>query len=309
MPGVMTFFSLLGALLLEQLHPLRAGNQLYVGFARYVSAIARNFNAGQYRDGLISWLLALVPVALVTLIIYLLLSSISAMLAWLWNIAVLYLALGFRHFSHSYNEVMAALKSNDLARSREVLARWRGKSTPQFTASEVARVAIELGLVRSHRHVFGVIAWFIVIGPVGAIVYRLAALLYDSWSVKGDEEKGAFGVFAAQAFDVIDWLPVRLTAVGFAVAGNFVGAVECWREQAAAWRPRAQGILLAAAAGALGVKLGGVLHQEDGIEYRPLLGDGDEADVDYMQAAVGLIWRAMVLWMFLIALATIASWF
>ena len=52
-----------------------------------------------------------------------------------------------------------------------------------------------------------------------------------------------------------------------------------------------------------------MLHQDGSIEYRPQLGDGDDADVDYMQAAVGLIWRALVLWLFLILLATIASWF
>ena len=66
----MTFLALVGALLLEQWRPLRTGNQLYVAFARYVNRIAQNFNAGRYRDGVISWLLAVVPVALVTLIVY-----------------------------------------------------------------------------------------------------------------------------------------------------------------------------------------------------------------------------------------------
>ena len=102
---------------------------------------------------------------------------------------------------------------------------------------------------------------------------------------------------------------MRLTAFGFAMTGDFMGAAECWRAQAVTWRLRSQGIILAAAAGALGVKLGGVLHEDSGIVYRPQLGEGDEADVDYMQAAVGLIWRALVLWLFLILLATIASWF
>ena len=50
-------------------------------------------------------------------------------------------------------------------------------------------------------------------------------------------------------------------------------------------------------------------NEDSGIVYRPPIGDGDEADVDCMQAAVGLIWRALVLWLFLILLATIASWF
>jgi len=67
--------------------------------------------------------------------------------------------------------------------------------------------------------------------------------------------------------------------------------------------------VLAAGAGALGVRLGGVLRREGGIEDRPPLGDGDEAGLDYMHAAIGLIWRALVLWMFLILLATVASWF
>ena len=104
---------------------------------------------------------------------------------------------------------------------------------------------------------------------------------------------------------------MRLTALGFAVVGDFTGAVECWREQAQTWRVPGQGIVLAAAAGALGVKLGGVLHQHGGIEYRPLLGesDGDDADVDYMQAAVGLIWRALVVWLFLSLLGTLARAF
>ena len=307
----MTFISLVAALLLEQWRPLRSGNRLYSVFARYVDTIAQNFNAGQYRHGVISWLLAVGPGVLAALVVYSLLHHVSGMLAFAWNIAVLYLALGFRQFSHFYTDIAAALRGNDLARAREVLNAWRGESEHELTSGEAARVAIELGLMRSHRHVFGVMAWFVVFGPAGAIAYRLAALLNDRWGAARDAETAAFGAFAARAFEVIDWLPVRLTALGFAVAGDFTGAVECWREQAQTWRVRGQGIVLAAAAGALGVKLGGVLHQQGGIEYRPQLGDtdSDEADVDYMQAAVGLIWRALVLWLFLILLATIARSF
>jgi adenosylcobinamide-phosphate synthase len=305
----MTFLSLVGALLLEQWRPLRTGNRLYIAFARYVNRIAQNFNAGGYRDGIISWLLAVLPVALVTLIVYGVSRHVSGLLALAWNIVVLYLALGFRQFSHFYNDVMLALRAGDLDRARDVLNRWRSAPARGLPAGEIARVAIELGLVRSHRHVFGVMAWFIALGPVGAIGYRLAALLNDRWGSVEGEEAAAFGDFARRAFEAIDWLPVRLTAFGFAMAGDFMGAVECWRAQAAAWRERGQGILLAAAAGALGVKLGGVLHEDGGIVYRPQFGDGDDADVEYMTAAVGLIWRALVLWLFLVLLATIASWF
>ncbi len=305
----MTFLSLMAAVLLEQWRPLRAGNRVYVAFARYVSRLARSLNAGQYRDGVIAWLLAVLPAVLATFAVYWLAWHTNALLALIWSIAVLYLAMGFRQFSHFYTDVLVALRANDLARARAVLSTWRGVSVQELTACEAARVAIELGLVRSHRHVFGVMAWFVALGPEGAIFYRLAALLHDRWGDVQGAGAGEYGRFAVRAFEIIDWLPVRLTAMGFAFAGNFMGAVECWREQAGAWRSGPQGILLAAAAGALGVRLGGVLHENDGIVYRPQLGDGDDADVDYMQAAVGLIWRTLVMWLFLILLATIARWF
>ena len=41
-------------------------------------------------------------------------------------------------------------------------------------------------------------------------------------------------------------------------------------------------------------------------ELRPEVGAGEEADVDYMRSAVGLIWRALVLWMALVLLVTVA---
>src|SRR5258705_13877635 len=120
----MTFLSLVAALLLEQLRPLRTGNRLYSAFARYVSQLARNFNAGRYRDGVISWFLAVAPLAVLTLAVYLISRQVSVLLALAWNIVVLYLALGFRQFSHFYNDVLTALDADDVARAREVLARW-----------------------------------------------------------------------------------------------------------------------------------------------------------------------------------------
>src|SRR5258708_39391046 len=96
----MTFTSLVAALLLEQLRPLRSGNRIYGASARYLDWLARNLNAGQYRDGVIAWILAMVPPALITLSVYALCRHMGIVFAVLWNIVVLYLALGFRQFSH-----------------------------------------------------------------------------------------------------------------------------------------------------------------------------------------------------------------
>src|SRR5581483_1091165 len=119
---------------------------------------------------------------------------------------------------------------------------------------------------------------------------------------------GDFGAFARRAFALLDWIPARLTAMGFAVAGDFEDAVYCWRSQAQGWLHPEQGIVLASGAGALGVRLGETLHHHGTVSFRPELGLGDEADVNYMTSAVGLIWRTLVIWMFVVALVTVARY-
>lgn len=131
-------------------------------------------------------------------------------------------------------------------------------------------------------------------------------MLADAWGKREITQSDEFGLFARRFFFWYDWAPARMTAASFAVVGNFEDAIYCWRTQAPSWTADAQAILLASGGGALGVRLGDVLRQAEGVEYRPELGMGDEADVDYMQSTIGLIWRALVLWMFLVFVVTVA---
>src|SRR5258708_33276006 len=93
----------------------------------------------------------------------------------------------------------------------------------------------------------------------------------------------------------LDWVPVRLTAVTFAIVGDFEDAIYCWRTQAKAWGSLHEGILLASGAGALGTLIGGPVTGPMGEpEFRPELGLGDVADAELMPSAVGLGWRALL---------------
>jgi adenosylcobinamide-phosphate synthase len=302
----MTFLSLLAALLLEQARPLRQGNRLHLWFDRYALYLEHQFNGDEFRHGIVAWLLAVVPLLAVTLAVYFAVYAISPPLAWAWNVAVLYITMGFRRFSHYFTEILRALSNEDVTTARKLLGEWRGESAAEFSATEIGRVAIEQGLLASHRHVFGTIAWFVVLGPAGAVLYRASDMLAARWGTVGGPEGGEFGRFAARFFFWADWIPARLTALTFAVVGNFEDAVYCWRSQALAWSTRSQGVILAAGGGALGVRLGDTLHQDGTLQFRPELGTGNEADVDTMEGTVRLIWRSLVLWMFLILLVSLA---
>jgi adenosylcobinamide-phosphate synthase len=141
------------------------------------------------------------------------------------------------------------------------------------------------------------------------VVYRMADLLAGRWGRLIEPERRAFAVFAEHAFFWIDWLPARVTAASFAIAGNFEDAAYCWRTQAAGWGRGSEGVVLASGAGALGVKLGGVLREEGMLNQRPELGIGDDVNVEDLRGVVGLIWRALVLWLFLLLIVSLAGAF
>jgi len=298
----MKFLALLVALVLEQVRPLRERERVDRLLRDYAAFVERHANAGEYRHGLLAWIAFVGSIAAATAIVFQALCAMSAFLGLLWSIAVLYVTLGFRRSSDHFAEIEQALRAGDLDTARASLAKWRGASLADLGSGDVARAAIEQGLLSAHRQVFGTMAWFIVFGPAGAVVYHLAALLDEIWGRRADAGADAFGRFAARAFYWIDWVPARLTAAGLAVVGNFEDAVYCWRMQASAWTPRAEGIILASGAGALGVRLGG----PDGSGSRPELGTGAEADIDRMPDAAGLIWKALVLWLFVILVVSVA---
>ncbi len=74
--------------------------------------------------------------------------------------------MGFRRFSHAYTEIVAALKAGDIHAARRALAGWRGSGAGDLSSSEVAKLAVERGLLDSYRQVFAALFWFTVLpGP------------------------------------------------------------------------------------------------------------------------------------------------
>ena len=305
----MTLFALILALILEQVRPLGAALRMLAPVGSIAEGVSRRFNDGSASHGRIAWLLLVGLSTFATAVAYWLLWELQPLFAFVFNIVVLYLCMGFRHESHSFTEIHLALRMGELDRARTLLAAWRGERYDEASASEIARLSIEMALVAAHRNLFGVVFWFVILpGPSGAVMYRVARLLAETWGRRRDAEFGAFGVPAQRAFDAIDWLPVRITATVFSVVGNFEDAVYCWRSQAVLWPERSSAILIASGGGALGVKLGMPVHESGGIVDRPEMGLGSEAGVDHMQSTVGLVWRALLVCLFLLVLLAAAGW-
>jgi adenosylcobinamide-phosphate synthase len=303
----MSVIAIIAALVIEQLRPLGERHGVQAALAAWASWLERSFNGGERQHGITAWLVGILPPVVLAVVLHALVSAAGWLAALLFDIAVLYLTLGFRQFSHYFTDIQVAIKAGDVDRARALLEEWRGASGVVRTREEVVRLSIEEALVAAHRHVFGVLLWYLVLpGPSGAILYRLAAYFAGRW-----RHMGAFGHFAGQAFHILEWPAVRLTAAAFALVGDFENTVYCWRTQARTWPDPDAGVLLAAGAGAMGVRLGMPVQEVDGVQPRPELGVGEEADGPFLDTTVGMLWRALVLWVAVLvgaALIAYGSW-
>ena len=301
----MNFLALLGAIALNYYRPHSRPDWLHQVFAPYARLLERSCNDGKNRHGIIAWVFgALIP-ALIVGIIYYFLLQIHVLLGILFGLIVLYFTLRFGQFGQRAEKVLAALREGNLELARELFSGWESTGDNNYNATELARLSIETILRRTHYGLFAPIFWFVILGPAGALLYRLTHLLKLEWH---PEQDNLFNQFARQAFEWLDWLPTRVTAGCFAIVGDFEDAVYCWRTQALLWPDKGLGIILASGAGALGVKLGEPLFQGGVLEFRPEIGLGDEADADYLQSTIGLVWRVLVLMVGLLFLLTFAHW-
>jgi adenosylcobinamide-phosphate synthase len=300
----MIFLAALLALVAEHWRPLVPPLAHYQLYSRYLRWLTDKFDGGDTRHGQIAWGLAVLPLLVAAGVLTALLGGV---LGALFAAAVLYFTAGFRYFSRRSQDIGLKLALGEVDAARDELERWRGISLAGTDAEDLHRLTIEQTLAASHRQLFAMLFWFFVLspwGPVGAILYRAASILERRWG-----GRGAFGEFARQAFNIIDWLPARLTALTFAIAGNFEDALFCLRSQASDWgRQCGEGHVLSAGAGALGVRLGDPLRLNGELRVRPSLGLGDRPCAEHIEASINLVWRGLVVWLIAGSLLTLVGW-
>ena len=309
-----SFFAILLALLLEQVRPMPQGNVAQRMAFGWVRSCARSLDAGGSHHGWLLWCSAVLLPALVVWGIHALLLLMGGwagvVFAFAWSVAVLYCTLGFRQFSHHFSAIRQALDDGDLPRATQLLAAWKQMDAIQLPPDQLTRQLMEHGVIAAHRHVFGVLGWYadlatLGLGPAGAVFYRMAEFL--SRYFHADSHEDLYGsvyhgldsqsppnqlkavsspsaqAAAQTAWHVIDFLPARATAMAFAVVGNFEEVIEAWRAK----QPLSNdGVIQMAMAASLATS--------------------ESVLPEHLRSLVGLVWRAVVLWLLLIALLTLA---
>ena len=149
----MNLLAIVAALALEQWRAFEWRSTVERAFLSYVRGIEQRLNGGTFGQGSLATALAIGPPVVITGLAWWIANHIHPALGLLVNVAVLYLLMGFRHFSHSVSAIVAALKGGDIVAARRALAEWRGGVAADIASQDVARLAIERGLADAYRQV------------------------------------------------------------------------------------------------------------------------------------------------------------
>lgn len=266
-------------------------------FYRYFDWFDRQQLPGWLREGLSGVIILLAPPLLgIALLQGLFDNSLFGIPGALFAGLVLLLSFGPQDLDDQISRYTEAKERVDEQEARTIAEAVLGEVPPEKD-TECALALSDTVFHQANQRIFAVIFWFILLGPLGAVFYRLATYLPKSPKAVHDV---AFFHDGCQLIALLDWLPSRLTAAAYAVAGSFEDALEGWRDYQ---RTRHEEIddgpdsfLIRVGRGAMRWEDEDQMEANGPAFYLP-------------RAAMGLVWRSLFVWLILAGLVFVAGGF
>lgn len=300
-----TLISAVVALVLGHLAPSLAASMRQFGwYGDWLRWLDGRFAEGSFWHGRWGVVVALLPPLLVVGLFQVALDApLLGLAGLLFGIAVLFYTWGPRDLDV---DVEAILDAQDAGTRRDAAARlWAQPGD----ASTEGGALVEAVFRNALRRWFGVLFWFLLLGPVGAVLYRLTAL-----SVEGDvagrlpseARKGARTLLA-----VLEWPVAQLMTLALALVGNFDSVLGAWRDAGGGSMTLGNRFLGAVARASVRSELA-----DEAADYDDVPSETGVAvpagtylpDLPELRDAMSLVWRSLLVWLATLALFVIAGW-
>lgn len=173
--------------------------------------------------------------------------------------------------------VARALRDGDIGLARERLSRIVSRDTSSLEEGDILRALVETVSENISDGIVAPLFYLGLFGPIGALSYK-AVNTMDSMLGYVNAKYRYFGWFPARADDVANWIPARISGLLIVGAAACLGrdwrrALRLMNRDAGKMKSPNAGYPEAAAAGALGVQLGGTnMYFGEPVE-KPRLGD------------------------------------
>ena len=292
-----TLLAVVVALVLGHVAPgLVTSAREFTWFGRWLRWLDAQSGEATFWHGRYGIVLALLPVLVGVALLQLLLHApLLGLLGLVFGVVVLVYAWGPRDLDV---DVEAIIDAHDLPTRRAAIAHlW-----PQGSAATGEGSALVEAVFRSAlQRWFGVLFWFLLLGPVGALLYRLSALAGEGEFASILPAETLAGVRKLHA--LLDWPVAQLMTLSMALVGNFDPVFNAWREAHGNTWQLDTGFLSAAARASVKSELA-----EEAEEYAEEGMVQSMRELPELRDAMSLVWRILLLWLALLAVFVIGGW-
>lgn len=286
----MTLFIILLALLIEHYGGVPDIMRDLGWLPGYVQVLENRCSRFSFWDGPGGVLITLAgPMLLIGILVWIMLNVFYPMAVVVSLVCLLY-ALGPRRLNAQLDDYVRALEAGEDARVQELTAEL---STAEEGGRLSERNLLEGIMLHAYDRLFGVLFWFIVLGPSGAILYRVTATLQHDRR----ELHGSYTESLKTLNNILNWPAARLFALGNALTGNMVDAMEAWREVEQKSFEVNEDVLCASGMGALNYR-----QPEDKNEI--LL----EERIYWIRSLQGMLTRTLLVWLTVLGIVTLSGW-
>lgn len=257
-------------------------------------------NGNMFLRGMMTVLLVLVTVGLITgALVWLSIKGGILFYAALSSV-ILYFTITPRSLTRDGMEIYHLLKDGDIVAARKRLSWIVGRDTENLDESDIARGTVETIAENTTDGIISPLFWFLLFGPIGAMVYRAGNTMDSMLGYKNDRYL-YFGRFAARLDDVLNYIPARITFLLFVAAAailklDWKNAKKIGLRDAPKHPSPNGGYAEATVAGAMHVRLGGYNYYEGKPEFREYMGDPDTPlKADHIKKAIYMMYGATII--------------
>jgi adenosylcobinamide-phosphate synthase len=201
--------------------------------------------------------------------------------------ATLIVVLRFGRITEDAQAILTELRSGSFSQAQVQLSSFSNTDASQLDENGVARITIETQIQKLANEVFSPLAWFALGGLPGLLLH---------WTSTVIANREGSGEASGRWLSLLNWVPIRLLALTIGLMGDREKSRAIWTHQASQFSDPQAGVLIAATAGALRIKLGGSRCVQGLIHQEPVIGDGDEAARYHIEEIQSLIDRSLLLW-------------
>lgn len=288
----MNFIAIMIALGVETFYKPITHWRDYQWFTRYEQWMFNKLEGFAFRDSPISVILIFGLVFVLTAVVATALYEFLAILGFLLASLVLVYCLGPNDLDEDVQAYLHAIEHDDEEGAAHHADKVNGY-TVTGEPTEVLQKVKEAIFIQGNTRMLGVLFWFVVLGPAGALLFRLSDVQNRAYM----DQQGEYAQANQRLFYILSWIPARLSVLGYAVVGSFIDTMSKWQGMSDFWQEDNNTLMIVSGAGAL-------QHDDDN---EPA--DEGLLDTSEILEALSLVKRTIIFWLAVLAILTLTGTF